>query len=343
MDEEAKPDADARSDAASEKINAEINADKTRDDSRTGESALSEAAPESAATNDAASDDAVSGDAPSGNAADAASDDNAVKSPASGDIAPEDAVSGDAASDDIISGGAASDNKALADAAPEDSASGETAPEDAVQGGAASDDDASSGGIASDDAISVDDAAPDKAASDNAVQGESDDRYGMDDLRPPAIPPASVMKKARSPATAHIVVDGTELVAGRLASIAAKRLLKGDRISIVNCENIMLSGNRSNIIKEYRDFLEISSIIHPKHGPFHPRRPDTMITRMVRGMLPRKKPSGRAAHKRLRAYIGVPKQLKSVKKVRFDGARIKKPAAYYTTMADLGRTIGWTE
>ena len=30
------------------------------------------------------------------------------------------------------------------------------------------------------------------------------------------------------------------------------------------------------IIKEYRDFLEIASILNPKHGPFHPRRPDTM-------------------------------------------------------------------
>ena len=78
---------------------------------------------------------------------------------------------------------------------------------------------------------------------------------------------------------------------------------KGNRVSIVNCEKIMISGTRSNIIKEYRDFLEISSILNPKHGPFHPRRPDTMITKMIRGMLPHgKKPSGVEAHKRLRAH-----------------------------------------
>jgi large subunit ribosomal protein L13 len=141
----------------------------------------------------------------------------------------------------------------------------------------------------------------------------------------------------------HIVVDGTNLIAGRLASHVAKLLLKGNRVSIVNCEEIMISGTRSNIIQEYKDFLEIASIIHPDHGPFHPRRPDTIMTRMIRGMLPRKKPSGITAHKRLRAYIGSPKQLKSLKKTQFDKAKISRSTANYTTMANLGRTIGWTE
>lgn len=141
----------------------------------------------------------------------------------------------------------------------------------------------------------------------------------------------------------HIVVDGTNHIAGRLASHVAKLLLKGNRVSIVNCEEIMISGTRSNIIKEYRDFLEIGSIIHPEHGPYHPRRPDTIISRMIRGMLPRKKPSGPAAHKRLRAYIGTPKQLKSLKKTQFEKAKITRSTANYTTMANLGRTVGWTE
>lgn len=140
-----------------------------------------------------------------------------------------------------------------------------------------------------------------------------------------------------------IVVDGTDLIAGRLASNVAKMLLDGNRVSLVNCEKIMVSGNRKSIIGEYRDFLEISSILHPKHGPFHPRRPDTIISRMVRGMLPRKKPSGQAALKRLRAYIGVPKELKSLKKIQFDKAKIRRSSAYYTSMAELGITIGWTK
>ena len=141
-----------------------------------------------------------------------------------------------------------------------------------------------------------------------------------------------------------IVVDATDHIAGRLSSHVAKLLLQGNRVSLVNCEKIMISGTRSNIIKEYRDFLEISSILHPKHGPFHPRRPDTIITKMIRGMLPfGKKPSGIAAHKRLRAYIGSPKELKSFEKIQFEKAKIKRAASNYTTMGELGRVVGWTE
>ncbi len=140
-----------------------------------------------------------------------------------------------------------------------------------------------------------------------------------------------------------VVIDATDHIAGRLASHVAKLLRQGNRVSIINCEKIMLSGTRSNIIKEYREFLEISSILHPKHGPYHPRRPDTIMKRMIRGMLPKKKPSGLEAHKKLRTYIGVPKQLKSLEKKQFEKAKITKAPSNYTTMADLGRTIGWTE
>ncbi|MDH3203844.1 MAG: 50S ribosomal protein L13 [Nitrosopumilus sp.] len=141
-----------------------------------------------------------------------------------------------------------------------------------------------------------------------------------------------------------IVVDATDHIAGRLSSHVAKLLLKGNRVSLVNCEKIMLSGTRANIIKEYREFLEINSIINPKHGPVHYRRPDTIIRKMIRGMLPyEKKPSGIEAHKRLRTYIGSPKELKSLEKIQFEKAKIKKSPSNYTTMGEVGRVIGWTE
>ena len=140
-----------------------------------------------------------------------------------------------------------------------------------------------------------------------------------------------------------IVVDATDHIAGRLSSNVAKLLLKGNRVSVVNCDKIMISGTRSNIISEYREFLEINSINHWKHGPKHPRRPDTIMKKMIRGMLPNEKPSGKEAHKRLRTYIGSPKEVKSLKKIKFEKAMIKKSSSNYTTMADLGRTVGWTE
>ncbi len=137
----------------------------------------------------------------------------------------------------------------------------------------------------------------------------------------------------------QIVVDGTNHLAGRLSSNVAKMLLQGNRVAIVNCEKIMLSGSRRNIVHNYKKFLEIASILHPEHGPYHPRRPDTMMAKMVRGMLPKKKPSGNVALKRLRTYIGVPNQFSSSKKIIFDKAKITRSVASYTSMADLAKEV----
>ena len=143
--------------------------------------------------------------------------------------------------------------------------------------------------------------------------------------------------------TQTLIVDGTNMIAGRLCSRVAKLLLEGNRVSIVNSENIMLSGNRKSIIKSYREYLEIASVNNPKFGPFHPRRPDRIITKMVRGMLPKTKSSGKTALKRLRAYLGVPKELRSIERMQFDDAKIRKPSPYYTSMGELGKLIGWHE
>ena len=141
-----------------------------------------------------------------------------------------------------------------------------------------------------------------------------------------------------------IVVDATDHIAGRLSSNVAKLLINGNRVSVVNCEKIMMSGTRSNHIKEYREFLEINSVINPKHGPVHYRRPDTLMAKMIRQMLPYgKKPSGKEAHQRLRTYIGSPKEIRSSDRVQFEKAKIKKTASNYTSMGELCRIIGWTE
>ena len=141
-----------------------------------------------------------------------------------------------------------------------------------------------------------------------------------------------------------IVVDATDHIAGRLASNVAKLLIQGNRVSIVNCERIMMSGTRGNQIKEYREFLEINSVINPKHGPIHYRRPDTVMAKMIRQMLPfDRKPSGKEAHQRLRTYIGSPKEIKSLEKIKFEKAMIRKAPSNYTALGELCRVIGWTE
>ncbi|MFN4335973.1 MAG: 50S ribosomal protein L13 [Candidatus Nitrosocaldus sp.] len=139
-----------------------------------------------------------------------------------------------------------------------------------------------------------------------------------------------------------IFVDATGHIAGRLCSYVAKLLLNGNYVVIVNAEKAFISGNRSSVIDEWQRFLEISSVVHPKHGPFHPRRPDNIIRRMVRGMLPRKRPKGISAMKRLRVYIGVPDEYAEMEFKVFDDAKIRKPESYYISIYDLARSIGWS-
>lgn len=141
-----------------------------------------------------------------------------------------------------------------------------------------------------------------------------------------------------------IVVNATNHIAGRLSSNVAKLLLQGHRVTVINCEKIMMSGTRSNQIQEYREFLEINSIINYKHGPVHYRRPDTIIAKMIRQMLPfDRKPSGKLAFQRLRTYIGAPNDTKPIEKIQFEKALIKREASNYTTLAEICRVIGWTE
>jgi len=139
----------------------------------------------------------------------------------------------------------------------------------------------------------------------------------------------------------QIVVDAANCVAGRMCSHVSKLLLQGNRVAIVNAEKAMLSGDRYKTIQLYKEHLEINSVTNPIHGPFHPRRPDTILSKMVRGMVPKRKTSGVEAHKRLRVFIGVPEEMKKSKIESFEDSKITKPESYYITMGEVAKQIGW--
>jgi len=136
-----------------------------------------------------------------------------------------------------------------------------------------------------------------------------------------------------------VVIDARGLILGRMASIVAKRLLQGETIVIVNAEKAAISGRRLSKVREARAFLEIG---HPGKGPFHPRRPDQIVRRAVRGMLPRKKPMGQQAYKRLRVFLGIPEELKGKEAQTIPCASVEKLKCSYITVEELAREIGWT-
>lgn len=147
------------------------------------------------------------------------------------------------------------------------------------------------------------------------------------------------MADSKRPQT--IVVDATNHIAGRMCSHVSKLLLQGNRVAIVNAEKAMLSGNRYKTIEEYKEHLEINSVTNPIHGPFHPRRPDTILTKMVRGMVPKQKTHGIEAFQRLRVYIGVPEEMKSAKMQTFEDSKITRQEANYISMGDVAKQVGW--
>jgi large subunit ribosomal protein L13 len=138
-----------------------------------------------------------------------------------------------------------------------------------------------------------------------------------------------------------VVVDATSCIAGRMCSHVSKLLLQGKRVAIVNAEKAMLSGNRYKTIDSYKEHLGINSVTNPIHGPFHPRRPDTILSKMVRGMVPKRKPSGIGAFKHLRVYTGVPEDMKGAKMESFEDSKITKPESYYISIAEVAKQIGW--
>jgi len=134
------------------------------------------------------------------------------------------------------------------------------------------------------------------------------------------------------------VINAEGLILGRMTSIIAKRLLNGEEIVIVNAEKAVLSGKKKSKVTEAKEFLEVGS---PKMGPFHPRRPDRIVRRTVRGMLPYRQPKGKQAYKRLKVFIGLPEEFKDQKMETIEAAQAKKLTCPYFTISEFAKELGW--
>ena len=83
----------------------------------------------------------------------------------------------------------------------------------------------------------------------------------------------------------RVVVDARHHMLGRLASIVAKELLNGQKVVIVRCEEICLSGGLVRQKMKYMRFLRKRMNTKPSHGPIHFRAPSKIFWRTVRGFV----------------------------------------------------------
>ncbi len=110
------------------------------------------------------------------------------------------------------------------------------------------------------------------------------------------------------------IIDGKNAILGRLASYSAKEALKGEDIIIVNCEQAIITGSRKNIQSEFE--ATRNRVGSTQNGPKISRSSEKIVKKTIRGMLPNYRTGrGRVAFKRIKCYVGVPKEFEASKKI----------------------------
>ncbi|MEM2121165.1 MAG: 50S ribosomal protein L13 [Candidatus Woesearchaeota archaeon] len=138
-----------------------------------------------------------------------------------------------------------------------------------------------------------------------------------------------------------MIINAENLILGRIASYAAKKLLLGEKIEIINCEKAVISGNKNVVLEKYKTkFLRGS----PRKGPFFSRRPEAIMKRTIKGMLPHKQEKGVKALKNLKCYSGVPEHInqKNIANIKeLEKFSIEKlPNTKFITLKELSKLLG---
>jgi len=131
------------------------------------------------------------------------------------------------------------------------------------------------------------------------------------------------------------IIDASGATLGRLSTNAAKRLLNGEEVAIVNTEKAIISGKKPAIKNHYKQKREVGTY---RKGPFFPRTPERIVKRTIRGMIPYQTPHGRVAFKRLKCYVGIPKEFEGKKTESIKEA--EKQPVDFVTIEELSRYLG---
>jgi len=141
-----------------------------------------------------------------------------------------------------------------------------------------------------------------------------------------------------------LIIDARDHIMGRLASTVAKHLLMGTKIVVLRAERIVMSGHLIRNKLKMMSFRGHKMNTNPRKGPFQYLQPSRMFYRVVRGMLPHKKPRGKRALRLFHCYDGIPPRFTHVKKVKLVTAfrAIKlDPNRPFTSLGRLMTCFGW--
>lgn len=135
------------------------------------------------------------------------------------------------------------------------------------------------------------------------------------------------------------IYNGEGILLGRIASLAAKDILLGEEVRIVNCDKIVISGDKFNVYAKEKQKIMRGG--YPLKSQVHSRMPERLVRRTVRGMLPWKKARGREAYKRVLCYRDLPTEFANQKMIVVEDASIKKlPTLKYVTIGQVCKQLG---
>jgi large subunit ribosomal protein L13 len=137
------------------------------------------------------------------------------------------------------------------------------------------------------------------------------------------------------------VFDANGKVAGRLASVVAKHVMLGRKVAVVNAERAIISGNKKVIIDNYKTRVNLKNKANPDHSPYWPRRPDMLLKRIIRGMLPYRMPRGKNAYRNLRVFMGMPDEFKGAKVIEIESKDPRSMYTGYLTIKELANHLGY--
>lgn len=135
----------------------------------------------------------------------------------------------------------------------------------------------------------------------------------------------------------ELYIDATNLIAGRIGTVVAKKALLGYTVKIMNAEKAVVTGKKDFVFAKFERKHKMGI---PK-GPFLPRMPDRFLRRIIRGMLPYKQPKGREAYERIMCYISVPIEFKDKKLITIKEADVSKMMnTNYVRVKDISKYLG---
>jgi len=143
----------------------------------------------------------------------------------------------------------------------------------------------------------------------------------------------------------EVVIDGRGHLVGRLASKVAKEILRGQRVVVVRCELMNMSGSLFRKKLEWEEFLNKANNTNPRRQFKHYRSPSRMFWRIVRGMLPHKTSKGKAALQHLKVFEGIPSPYDQKKRMVVPEAlKVLRMKAHrkFCVFGDLAQMAGWT-